>query len=177
MNKLKLASQKIARIGAFALLALMAGVNTGCSTEPVPYTNPDPPDTAWYAYQNCIAAYGSHATVCDNVGYSNVQGTYYYTGTADTASLGYAPTYTSSGALINYGSGGGVNYTGSSSNSYHSDRKTASSQSFSSTARSGAEAAAATEGGVFTQESLRSLDEATLNALTLQWQELAQQAR
>jgi len=178
MRTLKVANQKITRaatvIANIAILVLTAVFNTGCSTEPVPYTNPDPPETAWYAYQNCVEAYGSRATVCNNVGYSNVQGTYYYTGTADTASLGYAPTYTSSGALID----GGIHYTGSSANSYHSVRKTAS-QSFSSTARSGGEEAAgpATEGELIDKESLRALDDETLNALAEQWRELAQKAR
>jgi hypothetical protein len=84
----------------FVLLGL-AWMSTGCSTPPVPAISPDQQDTAWYAYQQCTSAYGNNAAVCNNVGYQGAQGSYYYTGTANTGSLGYAPTYNSSGAVIN----------------------------------------------------------------------------
>lgn len=152
-------------------MAIFAGLGTGCSTEPVPYVNPDPPETAWYAYQQCTEAYGSRARICDNAGYSDVQGTYYYVGAADTASLGYAPVYTSSGALID----GGVNYTGRSANSYHSSRGAA--QAFASTSgRAPSQVETSPDGEAFSPEVLQGLDDETLEALTRHWLELAKSA-
>lgn len=79
------------RLGTIGFCLVLAGLNSGCSTPDVPYTNPDPQETAWYAYQNCLASLprAASASVCDKVGTSRTQSSYYYTGAADTTQVGW----------------------------------------------------------------------------------------
>jgi hypothetical protein len=84
----------------FAMLGFALVLNAACSTPDVTYRDPDPQETAWYAYQQCMSSLprGVNPSACDNVGATNAQSRYYYTG-ANTAMPGY------------YGSGGGYGST------------------------------------------------------------------
>jgi hypothetical protein len=91
MGFTKFLDQKAIRTSLLGALLAMAGLNTACSTPDVPYNNPDPQETSWYAYQQCLAALPrtASASACDNVGATNAESSYYYTGQADTASIGW----------------------------------------------------------------------------------------
>jgi hypothetical protein len=83
------------RLWLLTSFGLITIFNLGCSTPSVPYTDPNPPEVAWQAYQTCINALPptTNASACDYVG----------TSTAESASA-----YTNSGEYVN--SNGQIQY-------------------------------------------------------------------
>ncbi len=146
-----------------SLLSAIAFANVGCSTPQIPYVDPNPPDTAWYAYQQCLsehpgAAY-ARSSPCDHAGDQNRQSQYYYTTTADTRSIGYDPEYYNGGTCV-----GCVSYTGSPETNYWA-------RGYRSSARGNAPESAESSEGY--RAFLQTLDDESLRALTAEWQALA----
>jgi hypothetical protein len=132
----------------FALLLVMfVFTNVGCSTPQLPYVDPDPPDTAWYAYQQCLAnhpAANRRYSPCDHAGDQNQQSQYYYTNMVDSMNMGY-----------------GSGYSNSNSNW---------ARGYRSTARGTAETSGQDDSY---RAFLKTLDDESLRVLRAEWQALA----
>ncbi len=127
-----------------ALGCALSLANTGCSTPDVPYSNPNPPEVAWDAYQSCVQALPPTANLsaCNYVGTSSAQTANDYTG------------------LNEY-----VNSNGQIVTGYHQS-------SFSSTSP-GPKVSVKTQLAASYKTYLTQVDSASLKEMTRQWNKLA----
>lgn len=159
-------------------LSVLAGLNLSCSTPTLHDVDPEPQETAWYAYQECLRSIPREAnrSACDDVGSLRAESNYYYTGMADTSQVGWPQGgYVESG----YPGFSGNYFVGGTGTGFSTTAPTTGSTSPQfrgyKANRLPAEYSLRVQLDQAYHEYLKSLDADTLAELTARWQELSLQ--
>lgn len=144
-------SFSLTKIALYSVLAFTAALNTACSTPPVPNSDPDQPDTAWWAYQDCLESLPrtTNRSVCDNVGTTRGMSPSSYTYGSTGGNVGPYPV------SATYGYGAGPTYY--------------STRSFKSAGTTTAVTSVQSFYDQAYREYLKTLDAGTLRELTERW--------
>jgi hypothetical protein len=162
---------KLNRVTKLWLVGLffIVGLGNGCSTPAVPTTDTDPPETAWWAYQDCLdnLPRSSSPTLCNNVGTTRGQSPQSYSSGNLGNNVGpypttaYPQTATPSAGYPAAGSTGPMSLHSSSNKAARAPSDQSSAVQFGN--------------ALAYHEYLKTLDEKTLSEMTAQWKSLSDQ--
>jgi hypothetical protein len=156
-------------------LLMVVGLGNGCSTQAIPDSSSDAPDTAWWAYQDCLDSLprSSSPTLCNSVGTTHGQSPQSYTAGNIGSNVGPYPV----SAYPQASTGAGYSQTGYTNGATGPLGTYAAKTSLRAARAPSGEVAAVQAGyAIAYREYLKTLDEKTLSELTQQWHSVSEQA-